>query len=239
MLAASILIFIFLVEATTTVTSPKRNHVVHCIESEKQALLSFKQDLVDPLNRLTSWDSNGDDCCKWTGIVCDNTTDHVKQLQLANLYDEGALSGKGEISEALDRMIGCNPKRITSLSLDGNFFSGQLKDDIIEKFENLTSFSAYGNMLSGLIPHSLGKLSALKYLFIGGNQFNGSLPESFGSLSALEQLDIYENLLKGVVSEIHFSNLTNLQVLVAFDNLLTLRMPFSIGSGNYQQVFHT
>ncbi|KAM6555424.1 hypothetical protein CsatB_002443 [Cannabis sativa] len=148
-----------------------------------------------------------------------------------------SLSGnklEGEISDALESFIGCNPKGITSFSLDGNLFYGQLKDEVIEKFKNLTYFSLRLNKLSDLIPPSLGKLSALTYLNVGFNQFNGSLPESFGSLSALETLDISHNLLEGVVSEIHLANLTNLKYLYASGNSLTLRVspywipPFSL-----------
>ncbi|XP_030501273.2 receptor-like protein EIX1 [Cannabis sativa] len=138
-----------------------------------------------------------------------------------------SLSGnklEGEISDALESFIGCNPKGITSFSLDENLFYGQLKDEVIEKFKNLTYFSLRLNKLSGLIPPSLGKLSALTYLDVGFNQFNGSLPESFGSLSALETLDISHNLLEGVVSEIHLANLSNLKYLHASGNSLTLRV---------------
>ena len=42
-----ILSVIFLVEAAVNVTSAKKKSGLLCIESEKQALLSFKQDLVD------------------------------------------------------------------------------------------------------------------------------------------------------------------------------------------------
>ena len=41
---------------------------VTCIESEKQALLRFKWDLVDPANRLLSWVGEDSDCYKWAGM---------------------------------------------------------------------------------------------------------------------------------------------------------------------------
>ena len=53
---------------------------VRCIESERQALLKFKQDLKDPLNRLVSWAGDGD--CQWVGVVCHNVTGHVHELRL-------------------------------------------------------------------------------------------------------------------------------------------------------------
>lgn len=59
----------------------------NCIESEKHALLLFKEDLVDHSNILSSW--VGDDCCSWRGIGCSNITGHVTQLQLG----VGSLTG--------------------------------------------------------------------------------------------------------------------------------------------------
>ena len=54
---------------------------VHCIQSEQHSLLRFKQDLTDPLNRLASWAGDGD-CCQWVGVVCNNDTSQVQELNL-------------------------------------------------------------------------------------------------------------------------------------------------------------
>ncbi|KAF5450559.1 hypothetical protein F2P56_030894 [Juglans regia] len=58
-----------------------RDSKVRCIEEERQALLQFKQHLVDRSHWLSSWDS-GEDCCKWEGIKCSNRTSHVVTLDL-------------------------------------------------------------------------------------------------------------------------------------------------------------
>ncbi|XP_065625425.1 receptor-like protein 30 isoform X3 [Quercus suber] len=57
---------------------------VRCIESERHALLNFKQHLSDPSNRLASWAAAAFDvdCCHWVGVLCHNVTGHVIQLRL-------------------------------------------------------------------------------------------------------------------------------------------------------------
>ncbi|KAK7854586.1 receptor-like protein eix2 [Quercus suber] len=52
-----------------------RHFQLRCIDTERHALLTFKQDLIDPLNQLSSWTVDGD-CCHWLGVVCHNLTAH-------------------------------------------------------------------------------------------------------------------------------------------------------------------
>jgi hypothetical protein len=59
---------------------------VRCIESERVALLEFKQDLQDPSHRLASWAAGDGDCCQWVGVVCHNVTGHVQELHLRSFH---------------------------------------------------------------------------------------------------------------------------------------------------------
>uniref|UniRef100_A0A5B7BYH3 Leucine-rich repeat-containing N-terminal plant-type domain-containing protein n=1 Tax=Davidia involucrata TaxID=16924 RepID=A0A5B7BYH3_DAVIN len=58
---------------------------VSCIESEREALVKFKQSLIDELNRLSSW--VGEDCCTWRGVSCSEKAGHVVKLDLHNSND--------------------------------------------------------------------------------------------------------------------------------------------------------
>ncbi|MFQ6669620.1 hypothetical protein Gotur_034804 [Gossypium turneri] len=87
-----------------------------CIQSEREALLKFKNDLTDPSNRLSSWVEGGD-CCKWIGVVCHNSTGHVNQLHLAAPpLSSSALGGK--INPSLLEL-----KHLNFLDLSYNSFS--------------------------------------------------------------------------------------------------------------------
>ncbi|KAF3448157.1 hypothetical protein FNV43_RR08868 [Rhamnella rubrinervis] len=63
-----------------------RNSNVLCSENEKQALLSFKQDLVDDSNRFLSWVVK-ESCCM--GFFIPSFMDLVINLRYLNLGDSG------------------------------------------------------------------------------------------------------------------------------------------------------
>ncbi|KAK7858751.1 receptor-like protein eix2 [Quercus suber] len=77
--------FVFCIEHTDS--------KVRCIDSERHALLKFKQDLIDPSNRLSSWTIDGD-CCHWLGVVCHNLIAHVHHHHLSSYYEQSMFGGK-------------------------------------------------------------------------------------------------------------------------------------------------
>ncbi|GMP22090.1 hypothetical protein CsSME_00000260 [Camellia sinensis var. sinensis] len=60
-----------------------------CIERERQALLQFKDALIDNYGILSSWGSEEDkkDCCKWSAVGCNNHTGHVTIIDLHGSYN--------------------------------------------------------------------------------------------------------------------------------------------------------
>ncbi|CAL5400670.1 unnamed protein product [Camellia sinensis] len=147
------------------------NHdVVMCMESERQALYAFKQDLVDPSNRLYSWEVEND-CCKWEGVVCNNLTGHVLELHLQNPYTsldfdyelndywfkKSAL--RGEINPSL-----LNLKHLKHLDLSLNDFGGIPIPPFIGSLASLQCLNLSEAGFAGIIPHQLGNLSSLRFL---------------------------------------------------------------------------
>ena len=60
----------------------ENNVTVKCIKSEREALLRFKEGVIDFPGKLSSW--VGEDCCKLKGVECDSKSGHVTNLSISN-----------------------------------------------------------------------------------------------------------------------------------------------------------
>lgn len=67
---------------------------IRCIEKEKEALLKFKDELIDEYIALSSWGNEKykKDCCKWSGVSCDYQTNHIVELDLGSMQLRGNIS---------------------------------------------------------------------------------------------------------------------------------------------------
>ncbi|KAG5549801.1 hypothetical protein RHGRI_014942 [Rhododendron griersonianum] len=74
---------------------------IRCTERERQALLEFKEAVMDDFGSLSSWGTTKEeedlnDCCKWKGVQCsnNNTTSYVTMIDLSYRALGGGLRGK-------------------------------------------------------------------------------------------------------------------------------------------------
>ncbi|XP_022764311.1 probable leucine-rich repeat receptor-like protein kinase At2g33170 [Durio zibethinus] len=141
-----------------------------CIETERQALLMFKHDLIDTSNRLISW-ADGGDCCKWLGVVCDNMTGHVGGLHLRN----PPLSGFASDSE--------------DQAYDNSKLGGEPSSSLLN-LKYLVYLDLSDNMFEGHIPYFLGSMQSLRYLNLSNAGFDGMIPYQLGNLSNLHHLSL-------------------------------------------------
>ncbi|PSS33266.1 LRR receptor-like serine/threonine-protein kinase IRK precursor [Actinidia chinensis var. chinensis] len=180
----AILLLAFLTIAAIDFGICNGSHDVVCPQREKQALSSFKQDLKDPSDRLSSWKVD-EDCCKWAGVVCDNLTGHVLVLHLRNppyYYPDSSLGG--EINPFL-----LNLKHLNYLDLSGNDFQGISIPSFIGSLATLQYLNLSDARFEGTIPHQLGNLSGLRFLSLKGGMHVENLQWLLG-LSHLEHLDL-------------------------------------------------
>ncbi|XP_076920826.1 uncharacterized protein LOC143582060 [Bidens hawaiensis] len=152
------------------------DHVL-CIEGERQALLRFKSGLTDETNRLSSWVDDDIDCCRWVGILCDNSTGHVHRIHLPEPdgqcdyqdygtpkeYEEASKKRlKGDLSPSLLYL-----KQLKHLDLSCNDFGGIEVPKFIGSLENLRYLNLSSSNFGGIIPPQLGNLSELRVLALG------------------------------------------------------------------------
>ncbi|PIA24660.1 hypothetical protein AQUCO_150400001v1, partial [Aquilegia coerulea] len=225
---------------------------LNCPQNERNALLSFKQGLIDQTNRLSSW--VGQDCCKWKGVSCDNFTGHVVKLDLRNpfpfdldsfyhsfgydkTYSEACLVAVGEVNSSLLEL-----KHLNYLDLSWNNFSGIAIPKFFGLFHELTYLNLSSALFGGNVPHHLGNLSTLHSLDLGTqNIFLFSYYDNIPSLvvNTLHWTSSLVSLKHLVMSGIDLSNipLDSFQAVALFSSLLELH--FSHCSLENIPLFHS
>ncbi|KAI9098483.1 hypothetical protein K1719_025108 [Acacia pycnantha] len=195
---------------------------VRCAERERQALLQFKDGLVDNNGRLSSWGSEEEnrDCCQWEGVRCSNRTGHVEILDLHGEFDdtgEQQFILQGNISESLLEL-----QQLKYLNLSYNDFGDNHVPEFFSSLKNLRFLDLRSCYFNGQIPKQLGNLSNLQYLNLGKIGLGGEIPYQLGNLSQLLYLDLAENVLEGTIPY-QLGNLSKLQKLdLGFNSALKL-----------------
>ncbi|XP_042980254.1 receptor-like protein EIX1 [Carya illinoinensis] len=198
------------------------NPNVLCRKKEREALLTFKQGITDPSNRLSSW--TGEECCMWNGIGCDNITGHVIQLNLQNPSDESALYGN--ISDSLLQL-----KHLRYLDLSYNHFENDHFPSFFPYLQNLRylKLSNAGSFRGGN-PYQLGNLSNLHYLDIRG--LSGLDIDNLTWLSHLSLLEFLD------MSDVNLNKASNwLQVMNTLPSLTEVYL-YSCRLDNWDPIPH-
>lgn len=162
---------------------------VGCFSKERDALIKFKSKIEDP-NEFYAW--KGNECCKWKGILCTNSTHTgVRVIKLDLSYMRFF---SGEFDASLLYL-----KYLQHLDLSGiNFIQSSVQMrksnlilDLISEFHDLRYLSLSNAFLVGIVPLKMQSLRRIQHLDLSGNRGlsleNGGL---FSNLSSLKYLDM-------------------------------------------------
>ncbi|XP_050146083.1 receptor-like protein EIX2 [Malus sylvestris] len=191
-----------------------------CLDEERRALLAFKEDVIDPSGRLSSW--VGLDCCQWKGISCNNGTGRVEMMNLQNAYMYTLSAFDGERDEMEYSSLGgkINPsllslKHLNHLDLSRNDFRGISIPEFFGQIKSLRFLNLSSASFGGEIPPHLGNLSNLNYLDLSEESDNSLLELPSENLNWLSRLSSLKYLnLKGLdLSDIRVSWLNVVNML--------------------------
>ncbi|KAL2967348.1 hypothetical protein AAZX31_16G171400 [Glycine max] len=210
-----------------------------CIPSERETLFKFKNNLIDPSNRLWSWNHNNTNCCHWYGVLCHSVTSHVLQLHLNSSHSPfnddhdwesyRRWSFGGEISPCLADL-----KHLNYLDLSGNTFLGEGMSipSFLGTMTSLTHLNLSATGFYGKIPPQIGNLSNLVYLDLSYVVANGTVPSQIGNLSKLRYLDLSGNefLGEGMSIPSFLCAMTSLTHLDLSGNGFMGKIPSQIGN---------
>ncbi|GLU19495.1 hypothetical protein SLE2022_357440 [Rubroshorea leprosula] len=191
------LVYAFLIllhmQSSIGISSTTAGDEVRCIESERLALLAFKQGLVDEHGWLSSWGNEEErkDCCKWEGVQCSNTTGHIIVLNLTAAVEHGYYPHlRGNLSPSLFKL-----HHLTYLGLAGNDFNFSHIPESIGSLNKIQHLDLHYCDLSGSLPSQLANLTSLQYLDLSYNYNFNSVKnlEWLSYLSSLKHIDLSSN----------------------------------------------
>ncbi|CAL9088940.1 unnamed protein product [Musa acuminata var. zebrina] len=188
----------------------------------------------------------GEDCCRWRGVACDNTTSHVIKLDLhypysytddwddvVNICFVMSEMGANKVNPALGDL-----KHLKYLDLSMNNFFGSHIPHMIASLVHLEYLNLSNAGFRGLIPPQLGNLSNLHYLDLGGcgvTDLRADDLDWLSRISSLKYVDMSSVNLSKATNWLHQVNwISSLEVLrLGGENLPcvpSLLPPFNLSS---------
>ncbi|XP_077218103.1 putative receptor-like protein kinase At3g47110 [Tasmannia lanceolata] len=206
-------------------------------ETDRLALLAFKQMITDdPRGFLSSW-NHSVHLCNWNGVTCSrrhhqrvtvldlnsqslvgSLSPHVTNLSFLRTMNLSYNNFHGEIPVEIGHL-----SRLRYLHLFENSFSGKVPSEL-KHCSNLRSIDLNTNDLSGIIPVEIGSLTKLTLLHLYKNNLIGSIPPSLGNLSSLKVLSLESNELEGSIPD-ELGQILNLGFLQISQNKLSGTIP--------------
>ncbi|KAH0773355.1 hypothetical protein KY290_010492 [Solanum tuberosum] len=167
---------------------------------------------------MSSWNMSRD-CCSWDGVICDEMTGHVIELDLSCNNLAGTIDSNSSLFQL---------SHLQRLDLSLNNFSNSHISPEFGKFSSLTHLDLSDSNFSGQIPFEISHISKLQSLhlygrlrliahdfkLLGDTALYGIIPETIFHLPNLETLHLWENFqLSGYFPKTKWNSSTSLQKL--------------------------
>ncbi|KAJ4837279.1 hypothetical protein Tsubulata_017337, partial [Turnera subulata] len=162
----------YLLSPTTSASASFATPHPRCHDYESAALLQFKESFTIDMRassdseaypKVESWNvegGEGDDCCSWDGVECDNITAHVIALDLGS----SCLSGSIDSHSTLFQLV-----HLQYLDLSDNDFQGSPIPSGLGHLSKLTHLDLSFSTFSGQIPSNISDLFHLLFLDLSEN----------------------------------------------------------------------
>ncbi|KAJ9176785.1 hypothetical protein P3X46_012063 [Hevea brasiliensis] len=234
----SILLFCHIIPFTHSFNS---SFQPRCHDDESSALLQFKESFIvnntfdDCYPKVESWKlvkGERGDCCSWDGVQCDEETNHVISLDLANSCLYGSINSNNTLFYLVhlhSLNLACNNfnlsqipsqvgrlSRLTHLNLSFSGLSGQIPQQIFNLSRLISlDLSHYHHGLKlhkpsfkDLVQH----LTNLKVLHLSSVSISSRVPKLLANFSSLESIRLIDCGLQGEFP-VGIFQLPNLKIL--------------------------
>ncbi|KAL7086740.1 hypothetical protein ACP275_13G019500 [Erythranthe tilingii] len=225
-ISSKFLVFILLLCIECCHVFSSGDEVIECMESEREALLGFKKDLINSGDILSSWGIEDDkrDCCKWEGVECSNITAHVIRLRL----DFFRLVGNNISSFLLELHY------LEYLDLSYNDFGGNKIPQFVGSMKQLQHLNLISSNFSGVIPPQLGNLTNVRTLDLSLNNLRSENLDWLSHLSLLSRLDLSDSNLSDTNWLQHILKLHSLEeLLLSNSNIQDVLVTSSVVDDDY------
>ncbi|MCD9559017.1 Receptor-like protein kinase 7 [Datura stramonium] len=189
-------------------------------QDELQLLMQFKSTLktTQSSQLFDTWTPQNS-ICNFTGIICDSTSQLVKEINLSEQNLSGVVS--------FDSL--CSLQSLEKLSLGSNFLYGRVSDHL-KNCTNLQYLDLGDNSFSGKVPN-LSSLRQLEFLILNRSGFSGSFPwSSLGNLTSLTFLSLGDNLFDKSPFPLEILNLDKLYWIYLTNSSIEGQIPEGIGN---------
>ncbi|XP_055815011.1 receptor-like protein Cf-9 homolog [Solanum dulcamara] len=180
-----------------------------CRKDQSSALLNFKKTLtVHPYSYMSSWNMSKD-CCSWHGVVCDEMTGHVIELDLGF----SLLVGKIDSNSSLFQL-----SHLQRLDLSFNNFSNSHVSPEFGRFPSLMHLDLSNSNFVGQIPSEISHLSKLQSLRLSPSLVNDlafaahDFKLLLQNLTQLREIDLSLINISSTIPPIFSSHLTTLDL---------------------------